>query len=62
MLQSLARSGAFWTATDAAGTSSTIGAMRRLRGCKAGLPDILIVYRAAGSALGERRDGCARLK
>jgi hypothetical protein len=36
---------AFWTATDAAGTSSTIGARRRLLGCKAGLADILIVYR-----------------
>jgi hypothetical protein len=35
----------FWTATDATTTSPTTGKMRRLRGCKAGLPDILILYR-----------------
>ena len=36
---------ALWTATDATTTSPTTGAMRRLRGCRAGLPDILIVHR-----------------
>jgi len=38
-------SDAFWTATDATTTSPTTGLMRRMRGCKAGLPDILILYR-----------------
>jgi hypothetical protein len=38
-------SDAFWTATDATTTSPTTGLMRRMRGCKAGLPDFLILYR-----------------
>jgi hypothetical protein len=38
-------SDAFWSAIDATTTSPTTGLMRRLRGCKAGLPDIWILYR-----------------
>ena len=38
-------SDAFWSAIDATTTSPITGLMRRLRGCKAGLPDIWILYR-----------------
>jgi hypothetical protein len=50
---------AFWTATDATATSPTTGAMRRLRGCKAGLPDILIVYRGGLIAI-DLKSECGR--
>jgi hypothetical protein len=52
-------SDAYWWATDAAGTSSTIGALRRRLGCKAGLPDILIVYRGRLIAI-ELKSPCGR--
>jgi hypothetical protein len=35
----------FWTATDATTTSPTTGLMRKKRGCRAGLPDLLILFR-----------------
>jgi hypothetical protein len=38
-------SDAFWSAIDATTTSPTTGLMRRLRECRAGLPDIWILYR-----------------
>jgi hypothetical protein len=34
----------FWSAIDATTTSPTAGLMRRLRGCRAGLPDIFVLY------------------
>src|SRR6516162_6524336 len=34
----------YWTSTDATTTSPTTARMRRLRGCKAGAPDIWILY------------------
>src|SRR6516165_1668023 len=36
---------AFWTAIDVTPRSATNGHVRRLRGCKAGVPDYVIVYR-----------------
>jgi hypothetical protein len=44
LLDTWLSSDAFWTATDSAGTSPTTGAMRRLRGCKPGTPDLLVLY------------------
>jgi hypothetical protein len=35
----------FWTATDATTTSPTTGLMRKKRSCRAGLPDLLILFR-----------------
>ena len=34
----------YWTATDATTASPTTGRMRQLRGCKAGAPDLWILY------------------
>ena len=34
----------YWNATDATTASPTTGRLRRLRGCKAGAPDIWILY------------------
>ena len=36
---------AYWWSTDMAGTSSLIGETRRLRSCKAGLPDVFVLHR-----------------
>ena len=36
---------AFWTAVDTVPRSAANGFMRRLRGCRSGVPDILILYR-----------------
>ena len=48
----------FWTATDPVAPSVTSGAMRKKRGVKPGVPDILILYR--GKLIAHRAEIAAR--
>ena len=53
---------AFWTALDPIAPSATSGLLRKRRGCKAGVPDILILYRGKliTIELKSRRGQCSR--
>jgi len=52
----------FWTATDPVASSVTSGAMRKKRGVKPGVPDVLVWYRGKSIAieLKSRRGQCSR--
>jgi hypothetical protein len=52
----------FWTATDPVAPSATSGAMRKKRGVKAGLPDVLVWYcgKSITIELKSRRGQCSR--
>jgi hypothetical protein len=52
----------FWTATDPVAASVTSGAMRKKRGVKAGVPDVLVLYRGKLIAieLKSRHGKCSR--
>jgi hypothetical protein len=52
----------FWTATDPVAPSATSGAMRKKRGVKPGVPDVLIWYRGKSITieLKSRRGQCSR--
>jgi hypothetical protein len=52
----------FWTATDPVAPSATSGAMRKKRGVKPGVPDVLVWYRGKSITieLKSRRGQCSR--
>jgi hypothetical protein len=52
----------FWTATDPVAPSVTSGAMRKKRGVKPGVPDVLVWYRGKSITieLKSRRGQCSR--
>jgi hypothetical protein len=52
----------FWTATDPVASSAFSGAIRKQRGVKPGVPDVLVWYRgkSIGLELKSRRGQCSR--